>query len=432
MTSLLAVIVLLSSATLARSAAALWSPICENIDTRLPCSVPDIETEATTGESFGAFIGTETAESIKSFYASPDGCPIFEELHAASKSFRRFISEYMDEHDKAFPTEHAEVVAMAEGAGILVSSVFIQNACSELYLLYGEDVQISETPIPLAPPPIFAPYLYPQNDHDLDMTKHPSTTNSTYLRSKQRRRKDHCSDIGLLYASNDESVDCMSSNYIVQGHNEDWWSGVADKMSVVHTPAWMGYVYPGQLPGTSFVTSSQGLVLTMNSMYPLQPGYTHASSSSGRGVAYVFAYPLRQVISSQSTSEVIRVLSSYPVYSGYSLNVMSACDMSLTNIEGYGDRLGVQSRHGNPNPNSAGNDSTITSRRISGTDRMQACSSDSSGVVGHFNSYVNLAVDESPGKLLASQYSHVMFAVWLYYKSVAWSLQSSKFRTLSV
>jgi hypothetical protein len=359
-----------------------WSPLCENIDRRLPCSVPDISTTVSTGSSFGHFIGEHTAEAIKSFYASPDGCPVFEELYSVSGSFRRFIDEYMAVHEEAYPTEHEEVVGMAEGAGIAASSVFIQNSCSEMYLLFGEDVKVVAEPTPVNPPPIYAPYLFSHTSAGTDDATIVDNVTDISSPSRHSRRKDHCSDIGLIYNSKDEDNDCDAADYhIVQGHNEDWWSGVADKMSVVHTPEWMGYAYPGQLPGTSFFTTAKGLAISMNSMYPLQPGYSHKSTSNGKGISYVFAYPLRKAISSNTISEVISTLSQHPVYSGYSLNVMSACDKSLTNVEGYGDRLGVQSRH---------------SSSSSGGSNM--CSSDSSGVVGHFNSYINLAVDESQSK----------------------------------
>ena len=125
------------------------------------------------------------------------------------------------------------------------------------------------------------------------------------------------------------------------------------------------FVPLGQLPGTSFVVNSYGLSLSMNSLYPSVPGFTYKD-----GVAYVFAYVLRDVIRSTSTQQVVSKLSGHAIYSGYSLNVMSACETSITNIEGYGDRLGVQTRTNT----AAQQDSTV----------------------GHFNAYINSNVEQEP------------------------------------
>lgn len=66
------------------------------------------------------------------------------------------------------------------------------------------------------------------------------------------------------------------------------------------------------------------------------------------GVSFVFAFVLRSILSAPSPSAIVDRLSALPVYAGYSLNVMSACSgdtgPSLTNIEGYGDRVAVQTR----------------------------------------------------------------------------------------
>jgi hypothetical protein len=346
-----------------------WNPYCENIDNRLPCSVPALTTGTAVGVAFGSFIGSQTADSIKEFYSSPDGCPIFEAIYDESPSFRKFIGEYMSAHALAFPTEHAEVMAMAQAANIMSSSVFIQNACSELYMLFGYDAEVSANPVPIMPTPIFAPYLIPDSH-----SKTKPEAAKLKDPSKKPRHRNHCSDIGLIYSISDASND---GNNIIQGHNEDWWSGVADKMSTVTTPEWWGYLYPGQLPGTSFITTSSGLVLSMNSMYPTVPGYSSVSIPSGKGVSYLFSYVLRKAVSSRTTEEVIRTLSNFPIYSGYSLNVMSACDGSLTNIEGYGDRISVQSRHGN---------------KKGGEDPASQ-----EGTVGHFNAYINSAVEQETG-----------------------------------
>lgn len=113
----------------------------------------------------------------------------------------------------------------------------------------------------------------------------------------------------------------------------------------------------------------------MNSLYPAVPGFSSTSASNNSGVGYVFAYVLRNIIRSHSTQEVISKLSLHPIYSGYSLNVLSACDTSITNIEGYGDRLAIQTRSGNASGSiSANSDSTI----------------------GHFNAYINSAVKQTP------------------------------------
>lgn len=267
-------------------------------------------------------MGEQVAESAEAFFASDDGCPVFEELYDASNTFRRFINDYMTAHANAFPTEHAELLGMATSMNMSASTVFMQNGCSELYLLFGDDVDVTSHPVPINTPPIYAPYLGAPS-------KHPTATTT--------KRKEHCSDLGLIFST-------PSGARIVQGHNEDWWSTVADKMSVIHTPQWWGYIYPGNFAGTSLVVSSSGLSFTMNSVYPTVPGYHADSAVNHTGVAYLFAYSLRAVLNTTSTSQAIALLSKFPIYSGYSLNIMSACDNTLTNIEGYGNRVNVETR----------------------------------------------------------------------------------------
>lgn len=113
-------------------------------------------------------------------------------------------------------------------------------------------------------------------------------------------------------------------------------------MSIVQTPDWWGYMYPGQLAGTSFIVNNNGLSLSMNSLYPTVPGYSCDSLPKHQGISYAFSYSLRSIINATTTDEVVHGLSKFPIFSGYSLNVMSACDQSVANIEGYGDRLTVQ------------------------------------------------------------------------------------------
>lgn len=340
--------------------------LCQNIDARLPCSVPELKTEYSYGAPFGAFIGSNTAEQTKQFYASPVSCPVFHDIYAISDTFQWFINDYMNAHTALFPDEQAELFAMAKAMDLSPSTVFMQNACSELYLMFGYDVKVTKFPKPVNFPPIPAPYLYLHGTILRDLGAKEASTKSKFRGSG----KEHCSDVGLI-----TSTAKAGAGRVFQGHNEDWWSSVADKMSIVHTPAWWGYAYPGQLPGTSFFVNNKGLSFSMNSLYPSVPGYTTESTSSRKSFSAVFAYALRSVMNASSTAEVTRRLAKVPVYSGYSLNVMSACETSITNIEGYGDRLSVQSRSGG----------------------------DQSGFVGHFNAYVNLLVEQDPEGTSASR-----------------------------
>lgn len=284
------------------------------------------------------------------------GCPVFMKMYDISDTFQQFINEYMEAHSISFPTEQAEVEGIAKAVNLPVAYVFIQNACSELYLMFGDDIQVSRTPIPIMAPPIYAPYLYSD-----ELKSDKQSPNRGYVGNRESIL-DHCSDIGLIFRD-ESTADRMVR--IIQGHNEDWWSGVADKMSVIYTPDWWGYLYPGQLPGTSFVTNRHGLTLSMNSLYPLIPGYTYESAPSNQGVAYVFAYVLRSIVNYTNTNDIESKLSQYPIYSSYSLNVMSACHKTLTNIEAYGDRMNIQHRR----------ESQL-------------------GHIGHFNAYINSNVEQ--------------------------------------
>jgi hypothetical protein len=330
--------------------------LCESIDERLPCSVPELHTETAYGAAFGDFIGTATKDQITKFYSSEVSCPVFQDIFEISDTFQWFIKDYMNAHTTLFPTEQAELFAMAEAIGLPATTVFMQNACAELYLMFGADVKVNKFPQPINLPPISAPSLYMFGSS----LKDKKNKGAGELRVRPRGG-EHCSDVGALLAD----VRTKETR-VVQGHNEDWWSSVASEMSIVHTPDWWGYAYPGQLPGTSFFVNNKGLSLSMNSLYPLSPGYTSESTTSRKGVAVVFAYALRSVMNATSTDEVVKQLSKFPIYSGYSLNVMSGCETSITNIEGYGDRLSVQSRRG----------------------------LDQAGTIGHFNAYVNSAVDQ--------------------------------------
>jgi hypothetical protein len=242
----------------------------------------------------------------------------------------------MNAHAVAFPTEHEEVVAMATTMDIPPEVVFIQNGCSEFSIMFGEDPEITSDPKIINDPPMYTT-LFSKAERGSELKA--KSSNETIPR---RNVRDHCSDLGLIYK------DTANNNQprIIQGHNEDWWSTVAGIMSIIHTPDWWGYIYPGQLPGTSFVVNRHGLSLSMNSLWPLVPGYSAQSGTDGHGVSYLFSYALRSIVNARSTEEVTAQLAKYPIYSGYSLNVMSACDTSLTNIEGYGNTLGVTTRIG--------------------------------------------------------------------------------------
>jgi hypothetical protein len=305
-----------------------------------------------SGAELGAFIGSTTADDIKAFFGSTDSCPMYTELFEQSSDFRQFINDYMLAHQRAFPTEHDELVAMSTSAGVLPAVSFIQNGCAELSLMLGDSFDTSKPPVLLFDPPIYAPYLSVSMGDD---------------RHSDRPHREHCSDLGLLSTP----VGTFFGGVLpVQGHNEDWWSTVADKMSILTTPGWMGYLYPGQLAGTSMVVNCYGLSLTMNSMYPSTPGYTSQSVPSGKGISYLFSYVLRGAVKFSTTKAVLEHLSKYPIYSGYSLNVLSSCDGSVTNVEGYGDKLGVFTHQG---------------------------ADEIGSVVGHYNSYSTLAVKDGAG-----------------------------------
>lgn len=333
--------------------------LCENIDRRLPCSVPELFSEASYGAEFGDFVGSATAEQTARFYASPVSCPVFKDIYDISDTFRWFIKDYMNAHTALFPGEQAELFAMAAAMDMDPTTVFMQNACPELYLMFGADVNVSKYPQPINLPPIPAPYLYLHGSSLREKSAQIKATGSHA--HKVRSLGEHCSDVGVIIPETR-----TSSARVLHGHNEDWWSLVAHEMSIVRTPEWWGYAYPGQLPGSSFFVNSNGLTFSMNSLYPLTPGYTTESTTSRKAVSVVFAYALRSVMNATSTDAVTKQLSKFPIYSGYSLNVMSACETSITNIEGYGDRISVQSRRG----------------------YSQA------GLLGHFNAYVNSVVNQ--------------------------------------
>jgi len=335
---------------------AQYVDLCASIDNRLPCSTPELFSAFSEGSLFGIFVGKNTGEQTNQFYSSTDGCPIYQELYEVSPSFQEFIKDYMSAHEITFPNEHAELVAMATTMAIKPEYAFIQNGCSEMTLLFGANPIISSEPQLINDPPIISSMKKPAVKSKNEIETHKIS----------RNRLDHCSDIGLIFTLNSTE----DTFRVVQGHNEDWWSSVADKMSIIHTPDWWGYIYPGQLPGTSFVVNKYGLSFSMNSLYPSVPGYTALSVSNSRGVSYLFSYTLRSVMNATSTDDAIHRLSKYPIYSGYSLNVMSACDKSITNIEGFGNRLAIQSRIGR----------------------------DQAGTVVHFNRYLNSAVEQDDGQ----------------------------------
>lgn len=197
------------------------------------------------GTLFGQFIGEATMSQTTEFYYSPEGCPVFQSIWEVSATFQQFIAEYFEAHTAAFPTVQEEIIAMSEAMGMDPTEVFMQNACSELYLLFGDDVEVTATPQPVNDPPIYAPYL---GAPTAGSVRHASTqTRSSNI------RREHCSDIGLLYDHTDKYSNSTfaSSRRVLQGHNEDWWSGVAASMSIVHASDWLGYLYPGAAIFTS-------------------------------------------------------------------------------------------------------------------------------------------------------------------------------------
>ena len=199
----------------------------------------------------GLEIGAATGEDIRAFYISTDSCPIYTELYKANNNFKLFIKDYMAVHEATFSTEHLELVAMARAAKIPPEIAFIQNGCAEFGLLFGDNFN-SSAPEISNPPPIHAPYFKMR-------TEGQEAESLSFAASAIK--SGNCSDLGFLSASY-TGAGHQDEFSAIQGHNDDWWSSVADKMSLLTTQDWLGYLYPGQLAGTSLVVNRFGLSLS--------------------------------------------------------------------------------------------------------------------------------------------------------------------------
>ncbi len=176
-----------------------------------------------SGSKLGVFIGKNTVKETKDFYYSDDSCPQFLELYDISPAVQKFIKDYMDVHAIAFPFEHEELVSMAVTMGIKPEYAFMMNGCMELYTLFGGHPEMVANPKITNDPPIFS-------------TLQRKEVNISEEIAHKPKNSDHCSDVGLIYR--DPTAPESDNVRVVQGHNEDWWSTVADKMHIIHTPEW--------------------------------------------------------------------------------------------------------------------------------------------------------------------------------------------------
>eukprot|EP00927_Polykrikos_kofoidii_P073867 TRINITY_DN69886_c0_g1_i1.p1 TRINITY_DN69886_c0_g1~~TRINITY_DN69886_c0_g1_i1.p1 ORF type:complete len:623 (+),score=98.11 TRINITY_DN69886_c0_g1_i1:172-2040(+) len=164
-------------------------------------------------ERIRALLDTEELRRTRAYYScasSPDGAAAaFADLRADNAA--------------AFPEYAAEIAGIAEGASVPVEDIWMVNLLAEVQALRG---------LPIG------------------------------------KRAEHCSDIVLR----------GSGNQLWHGHNEDftedpiWHENIYfvkyEATSEASFASVMGLCYPGMIPGFAMTWSSNGLMLTQNSLFP--------------------------------------------------------------------------------------------------------------------------------------------------------------------
>eukprot|EP00727_Mastigamoeba_balamuthi_P000451 m51a1_g10402 hypothetical protein (422) ;mRNA; f:95296-96561 len=296
---------------------ALTREACAAIDARLPCSLRWVDSpRASAGRELGAVVGAAVRESLPLLYEEENGVGELWELYKTDAAFADLVDRYQAAHRLRFPAETAEGEGFAEAAGITAAQWFMAQAQPELSLEWGLRRRLGDS---------------------------------------GAVREGHCSDIGLAQGGERPRA--------ALGHNEDWDAATARAMAMVRTPEWVAYVYPGYLAGTAWAANRWGLVFAMNTVTPLlRPTHRLPGGTPG----YAIAFALRSVLGAASVARVVEALGELPTGYGYSLNVLSACEHRVVNIEGWGNSLAVT-----------------------------AVSPGAPGVTRHFNHFMHLNVTQS-------------------------------------
>jgi hypothetical protein len=272
-----------------------------------PLPVPPVITipgSTTSGYAFGHAVGTALRDRILGFYSFNSWADDMRKLYRANDTVRALVDGMRQRHIAMFPTLMNELDGIADAVGKRREDVFIDNVAPELDQWF------------------YATGGYPDIPHG------PATVRGASPRVMQHQKHhgttQKCTD--LLVAN---------ENTFAHGHNEDWDTPTAHFMAVVVTEDWTSYSYPGDFVGTSFLFNRWGLTLSMNSIYPNMPGYAWAQS-------YGFSFLLRTVANARSIREALQLITKTPIYSGYGINILSACEKTAVNIEAYGDQISVR------------------------------------------------------------------------------------------
>ncbi len=235
--------------------------------------LPQYSTPIGTHYEAGFHIGRHFAERIQTFISS------YATLHHTLRPFYRNNREIVDDfiHDNAilFPNYVDEMEGIARGANVSMTDIWLLNLSKEIDSIVNKEKGISED---VQCSDIFV------NTHDARIIGHNEDNDKAY--------KEHA--------------------YLVTVNVRDGVSYTA-------------YTYPGVLAGNAFGFNSHGIVITTNSVPPI--------NVLKRGIARNFLN--RHAYNATSTTELISFIERYKndVASGFSINFASVGEDTLFNAE---------------------------------------------------------------------------------------------------
>lgn len=200
--------------------------------------------------------------------------------YEANANNRLIVDNMIVVNRRAFPLYYEEIRGYSDGSRLPLLHVLLLNFASEIDAIIDKDVEMA------------------------------------------RQSDTSCSDIFLLDPQKKQ---------VALGHNEDADADIKDFAYMVEieypTYAFVGYCYPGYLPGNTFGFTSNHLVITTNAEFP------KGIFESG-GLARSFLN--RHLYSAKSTREAVKMLEYFltPLVTGFAVNLVSLNNLTdVLNVE---------------------------------------------------------------------------------------------------
>jgi len=231
--------------------------------------------------------GKLAADRIKAWRHSDEICKLVSWTEGKGKAA---FEKMKIDNAAVFPQYVEEMKGLAEGSGLSLDIIWALNLIAELEGLMGVN--------PLSPP----------------------------------TREGHCSDI---YAVSPQGY----NGGFYHGHNEDWRGIVKELWYLVELipeagadfEQCSGFMYPGTLVGWALAWNAHGILLTQNSLFPLN------SSISGLSSVFMQRDAVCGKSSSQGIDAVIAAVTSKSWSLGASVNLIDLRARKMANVEVFED-----------------------------------------------------------------------------------------------